>query len=802
MISFTQNNIFRFAIAVSTVLLIARQAAAEQWTVVSPNGSLSVTIVQAKPGDPNGNEKNLYCRVDLDKREVLPPAPLGVTMQGKQGDFTNRLTFVSQTHRVIDETYPMPYGKKSMHRNHACEKTLVFKNSHGQTMHLIVRAYDDGAAYRYHFPGDGQRQIVEEASGFRFPEGSTGWMQPLFLTYERDYFEKPIGRKPGLDVRVQRVGGVNAVVSKIELWSTEKPPLPVHRIKAHNDPGPPAGYYLVATDNCDGQGFESRCAAGTRYTLDDEKVPLAVVPAKDPARTATYDKEAVVYRFLGISSTARYKLRTVHLSDDDARRVGISANGHALGEVAIPKQKVMAREFDVPRAALKKLPMPTDGAYAFPALFKTPGDAWVLLTEAAVYGDYAGSHLIGPSDLAGVWRVNLCETVSSSLPWTTPWRVAIVGGSLGTIVESVIVDNLNPPCEVKDTSWIQPGRVTFPWMADRKANGKFEKLKTFVDRAAEMGWEWIEFDTAYVPGGWQTIPWVPELVAYAREKGVSVYGWDRWTALDTPEERERIFSLYKKFGITGVKVDFLDSDSQARFKFRDEIIRDCMQRKLMVSFHGATIPRGQRRRWPHVLTWEGVMGGEHYGIRPQVNLGLGAWQCHAQDMQPNPAYNCTLPFARNVVGPMDAHPMAFTQLTDVTEAQELALSVIFESGWECLSDSPEAYATWPGTPFLRHVPAAWDDTHFIAGYPGELVCLARRKDNDWYLAAICGRHARTVSVPLDFLKPGDYEVTVYRNSADGKQIAVEQVTLESDTPLEITLPAGGGFCTRIADSSP
>ena len=156
MISFTQNRIARLVLAVSSVLPIARSAAAQHWTVASPNGSLSVTIVQAKFGDAYGSQRNLYYRVDLGKREVLPPAPLGVTMNGPHGDFTSRLTFVSQADRVIDETYPMPAGKKSIHRNHAHETTLVSENSPGKHLHVI-------------FPGDGPGEITAEASGFRVP---------------------------------------------------------------------------------------------------------------------------------------------------------------------------------------------------------------------------------------------------------------------------------------------------------------------------------------------------------------------------------------------------------------------------------------------------------------------------------------------------------------------------------------------------------------------------------------------------------------------------------------------------------
>ena len=308
---------------------------------------------------------------------------------------------------------------------------------------------------------------------------------------------------------------------------------------------------------------------------------------------------------------------------------------------------------------------------------------------------------------------------------------------------------------------------------------------------SEGGWEWIEFDTALIDGSnrgtdtWMTTPWVPDLIRYADSKGVNVYGWDHWKNLDTPEKRDKIFGLFNKLGIKGINIDFLNSDSQEKFKFRDDAARDCLRHKLMLSFHGATIPRGQQRRWPHIAAWEAVHGAEWYM----------SWSSN-----PNPpSHNCTLPFTRNVLGSMDYTPVTFsTERRGTTDAHELALSVIFESGWQCLADSPESYAKSPAAPFLRQVPAAWDDIHFIDGYPGKFVCLARRKGRDWFLAAINAAQPRRLTVPLDFLEPHDYSVKLYKDSADGKSITVEQLTVNPTKPLQIPLPPNGGLAVRFA----
>ena len=631
----TPTRIWSFCAVVVTVLSLSPCALVDgEWRVSSPNGLVSVTVFQGRLDSPYKEENNLYYKVMLDGIEVLAFAPLGVMRGPEAGSFITNLAFVNQHVEVINEIYPMISGKKSSHHNHANEKTLTFKNAEGNIMEVIFRAYDDGVAFRYHFPGQGQGSVVREHSGFRLPEGSKGWLVKYVLNYE-DYY--------------------------------------------------------------------------VRTTAQDERIMEA----------------------------------------------------------------------------------------CFPGLFETSTGAWVLLTEAAVYGDYGGSHLVGSLSGSGVFRVKIPGPLSSTLPWSTPWRVAIIGKSLGAIVESVLVDNLNPPSEIEDTSWIKPGISTFPWWSDPNISSNFEKLKLYVDLAADLGWEWIEFMTGLVTDPhppryvgtdeWMTVPWVPEFVQYANDKGVNVYGWDHWENLDTPEKRERMFSYFKKIGIKGIKIDFMDSDSQSRFKWRDEAIRDCLKHQLMVSFHGATIPRGQRRRWPHIMTWEAVRGAEFYM----------SWS----KTPPTPEHNCILPFARNAIGPMDYTGVTFSAKgKKTTDAHELALSVIFESGWQNLADAPGPYNASPSRPFLKQVHAAWDDVQFIDGYPAKFVCLARRKGNDWFIACINAANARTVKLPLGFLKKGKYSVKLYCDDEQAGGIAVRDIALDSSKPLVLSIPANGGFSMKVTNS--
>lgn len=429
-------------------------------------------------------------------------------------------------------------------------------------------------------------------------------------------------------------------------------------------------------------------------------------------------------------------------------------------------------------------------AYAYPALIHDENsDTWTLLTEAAVY-EQPATHLIKKGGAAfTVGTPGLPFTMEGN--YHSPWRV-FISGTLKDIVESVMVENLNPPSEITRTSWIEPGVAVFPWWGDFMANSSEETLKKYVDLAAEMQWEWIEFDVALVGTPfhtdtlWKSADWIPGFTAYAKSKGIKIYGWDEYKVLRTPLQRETLFSTYKNLGIDGIKIDFLNSDNQEMMIFREAAQQDAASHQLHVSFHGETIPRGQRRTYPNVMTLEGVKGAEYYA--PIGNPET-----------PTPEHNCTLPFTRNVTGPMDYTPVTFTirkeNPRETTYAHELALAVIFESGWQVMADRPEAYLNSPAREILQQLESAWDETQFIDGYPGEYICLARRKGNQWFVAAINAGKARTLSIPLDFTGMKDDSVTVYEDHPETPMttLRVSRKKVEAGM-LDLELIPNGGFC--------
>ena len=416
------------------------------------------------------------------------------------------------------------------------------------------------------------------------------------------------------------------------------------------------------------------------------------------------------------------------------------------------------------------------GTYGFPALFSLDNDTWVLMSEADVDGRYAASQLNVRAGDPGGYAVAFPEPqVTSELPLSTPWRVAIVG-NLETVFESDLVTDLGAPFRLGDASWVHPGTVAWSWWSDGGSPRDFERQKQYVDYASELGWEYVLVDEGWSPD------WMPDLVRYAEERGVGVIVWSRWDDLETEAERDALLPLWKSWGVAGVKVDFMNSDTQERMRWYDAILEATAEQKLMVNFHGSTVPRGIERTWPHVLTMEGVRGAEDY------NFGYVT-----------PEHNATLPFTRNVVGSMDYTPVTFSADRRETSAgHELGLSVVYESGWQHPADGIETYSSrGVAEAFLEQVPTTWDQTEFVSGYPGRSATVARRSGDEWFVGSISSESEQGVRVPLRFLRPNEkYLAEVVRDSGSD-DLAVERQVVTRTSSLSVSLDRNGGFAAEL-----
>lgn len=455
-------------------------------------------------------------------------------------------------------------------------------------------------------------------------------------------------------------------------------------------------------------------------------------------------------------------------------------------------------------------PAPLGLGWEFPLLFRT-ADArhWALITEANVGPSFCGTRLTSTAP-HGVYRIAWPDPAegnaqgsskpSSSLPWEMPWRVIIVGNSLASIVESTLVTDVSAPSRVQDTSWIKPGRVAWSWWSDNPSPQDGAKQKKFVDLAAAMGWEYVLVDA-----NWTIMDNgnIHDVLRYAKSKGVGVLLWYNSggphnvvtekprDSLTYPEVRRFELEMLQKWGVKGVKVDFFQSDKQNVIDLYHAIMRDAADHQIMVNFHGCTLPRGWERTYPHLMSMEAVRGEECYIFDPKFP-------------EMAPGQNTITPFTRNAVGPMDYTPVGLSNNRyphRTTSAHEMALTVVFETGWLHFADKPESYLELPPAPkeFLQNIPVAWDDTRFLAGYPGQFVVLARHKGDTWYLAGINGRNQpREDRLTLGaWLTAGSYEITQIGDGADAHSFASETRRIQAGENVAVKMLPYGGFVATL-----
>jgi hypothetical protein len=425
-----------------------------------------------------------------------------------------------------------------------------------------------------------------------------------------------------------------------------------------------------------------------------------------------------------------------------------------------------------------------DDAYTAPLLYHTDED-WVLLAEAEADGRYAATRFTSDQ---GSQTVDFTKppalTTWGEPPVTTPWRVAIVGDR-STVVESSLVPALvgetNSDGDRVDVSpeadWIEPGRVAWSWWSEGTSPEDPDVQREYVDYAADHGWEYVLIDA-----GWDA-EWVTDVVEYAHDRDVGVMIWCQWSRLNGAERRRQHLSRWAGWGVDGLKIDFMNSDGQGRLQWYEDVAEDAAQHELLLNFHGSVVPSGLERRYPHVMTYEGINGAEKLRGRTMA-----------------PTHNTVVPFTRNVVGPMDYTPVTFsTDTRQTADGHELALSVVYESGLQHLADSVESYAARPNAEYvLDRVAAAWDETRFLGGWPGVEAAIARRSGEDWFVGAITSGNPRTIEVDPSFLDAPREGVLVRdgpgaagQSEEDG--LVREEITVDPEDSLAVDVAANGGF---------
>ena len=432
-----------------------------------------------------------------------------------------------------------------------------------------------------------------------------------------------------------------------------------------------------------------------------------------------------------------------------------------------------------------------------------PSDkVFALITEAGIERYNSASSLYNDRNKEE-YRVVMDENLQNTTgKWSSPYRVVIVG-ELKDVVASTLVTDVSEPCRIEDTSWIKPGSVSWIYWAYNHGSNDYQIVRQYVDMAVEMRWPYVLIDAEWdeMKNGGN----IEDAIRYAHEKGIKPILWynsstawiKAWGApgpherLNSPENREREFAWLEKMGVAGVKIDFFAGDKQETMEYCIDLLECAARHHLMVNFHGATIPRGWQRTYPNLVSVEAVYGAEWYNNNATLTPKAAA-------------HNATLPFTRNVIGPMDYTPCTFSDSQHkhiTTHAHELALPVLFESPLLHWADKPESYLVQPNEvkDFMSTLPTTWDETRLLGGHPGEWVVMARRQDNTWYIAGINGKDVpQTLSFDTSFLPKGKYTLFTDKAGYKGDLPAANPAPwsikkCKGKVPAKIACQPRGGF---------
>ncbi len=469
-----------------------------------------------------------------------------------------------------------------------------------------------------------------------------------------------------------------------------------------------------------------------------------------------------------------------------------------------------------------------DGLCHLPLLVEKQNGLFVMITEADLY-NYPGLWLTGtgrakfegtnppyPKKLKYTGSIyehgqiaeseNFIAKVNGTRNY--PWRIFAVAGNETELIANNMVYLLATPNILEDVSWIKPGVVMFDWWAknnvfgvDFKAGVNTETAKYFIDYCAQQGFRYFLFDDGWCDKGdllhEVEVLDMAEVTAYAKTKGVDVMLWVIWHTLE--RQWNEAFDLFEKWGIKGIKMDFMNRDDQQMVEFYEAVARKAAEKKMVVNYHGAYKPCGLRRKYPNILTREALIEFEYNGWTNEVS----------------PVHHNLLPYIRGFAGPMDYIPATMRNSTkdnfrpigdypmgQGTRAHAMALFVILNSPMTMLPDAPSDYRREQEcTGFIAKIPVEWDETKLLQGKIEKYTVIARRSGSDWFVGAITNWDPRNLELETSFLKPGKYKLEAIQDginanarAEDYKKIVAEFVAGEK---LKLNLASGGGWVAHI-----
>ncbi len=423
-----------------------------------------------------------------------------------------------------------------------------------------------------------------------------------------------------------------------------------------------------------------------------------------------------------------------------------------------------------------------------PVTLQLKDNLWVALGEAGVVDFPRGKYTLSAekeNTLVAALNDNGTDLVT---PYSMPWRVIMAAERVGKLLENNdIFLNLNEPSRIINESWVIPGKIM------RETTMTTANALAVIDFCAAHNMQYMLFDagwygnvTDFGSDAAKVISKLdmPKIVAYGKEKGVGIWLYINQHSLQT--KAEKLFPMFKEWGIVGLKFGFVQFTSQHWADWVHRMVRLAAENDLMVNIHDEYRPTGYSRTYPNLMTQEGIRGNEEF---------------------PAAGHDTVLPFTRGLCGAGDYTVCYFDPRLKNTHGHQLALPVIFFSPLQTLYwyDYPARIHEVEELEFFDNVPVVWDDTKVIDENIGKHIAIARRSGNEWFVGVLGGDEAVSIAVATDYLNEGEtYLMRVYNDddTVDSPtKVRTSRYLVKGGAEIKLNLHAKGGAAIHFSPAS-
>lgn len=408
---------------------------------------------------------------------------------------------------------------------------------------------------------------------------------------------------------------------------------------------------------------------------------------------------------------------------------------------------------------------------------------WVALADADV-DDWCLTKYVASEKKRNTLKSVMYSPVDIVTYYATPWKIIMTANQPGGLIEhNYLIENLNPPCEIDNPSWVKPGKIM-------RAPISTEAGLATIDFCAEhkisymlYDWQWYMPCTSHDGDATKVVPHVDmkKVVEYGKSKGVGVWLYVNQHALQ--KQMKELFPVLKEWGVVGVKSGFVQYASHRWAVWLHDMVRLAAENNLMINIHDEFRPSGFSRTYPNLLTQEGIRGNEEF---------------------PDATHNTILPFTRMINGAADYTICYYDKRLKNTHAHQLALSLIMYSPLQTIFwyDTPKLYNSEPEIKWFEDLKTVFDESRVLDGRPGKNITMARRKGDEWFVGMITNNEASRQELNLSFLNPDfDYIAEIYTDGGNDiktkTKVSCLKFKVKSSQKMKFSLLARGGVALRI-----